>query len=119
MIKLLRDLRAMHFPKKLNCGDCIAVCILLGYILKEEYGYTVQLVYGKLGHCYHTWLSVNGIQIDPSTDCAMVIDDRVFVSYVDYREYSISRIESYNVHDFYTDVAPGTLKTLLSQGDSK
>lgn len=73
-IELVRALRNYYFPNRLEVGDCITVAILVGAILQSHYSKRIELVNGKLNYCYHTWLSVEGEQIDPCLDCTLEAD---------------------------------------------
>jgi hypothetical protein len=110
MLRLITGIRNEYFPNKLVVGNCINVCILIAAILKHELDYSVSLVYGTLNGCHHTWLSVSGIHIDPSTDCADVKDDRSFVTFINIKEYRVDEIDAFDLKDFFHDMTLSQLK---------
>lgn len=110
MLKLIADIRKRYFPNKLVVGNCIDICILVGAILKYELGFKIDLVHGALNGCLHTWLSVNGIHIDLSTDCTTVNDKRDFVTFINIKEYRVDVIEVFDLKDFFKDMTLNQLK---------
>lgn len=114
MLKLITGIRNEYFPHRLAVGRCVGVCILIDAILKYELHHSVYLVYGKLDNCYHTWLSVDGIHIDPPTDCTIVKDARSFVTFTNTKEYRVNSIETFDLRDFFKEMTVYQLKKYWS-----
>lgn len=114
ILSLVTELRAEYFCRKLQPGYCINICILLGRILQVEYGKQVEFVSGQLGDCYHTWLCVDGVEVDPSTDCTFIEDGRPWVTLTNSDEYRTgvlgSSREPFDINDYFLDVSLDKLK---------
>lgn len=102
MTKVLLDkvtlLRKTYFSKPLAVGYCSDVAILIGSLMQSE-GHFVHIAYGECSGCYHVWLLVDGIAIDPSRDCAM--QHGQFVCLVNANEYKTHSTEVFDIKDFY------------------
>ena len=123
LLGLVRRLRQKYFPKKLNVGSCITVCLIIGYILSTRHHKTVRIVDGSCGDCYHSWLEIDQINIDPARDTTgpyrltftpdeSITDEDVIL--VDSSYGNIRSIDIYNWNDYYTDTFDNVLSMLMA-----
>lgn len=100
LLDKVASIRKTYFNKPLPVGYCSDVAILIGSLLQSE-GLFVNMVYGECNGCYHVWLMVDGVAIDPSRDCANQHGE--FVCFVNPNEYITHSTEHFDIKDFYTD----------------
>ena len=113
MLDLIKDLRSKYFPHKMNVGECADVCILIGGILKYNAGINVSMVFGIMNNCYHTWLKIDDLEIDVSTDCTTTRDGRDFVTFTNNYEYKTVRTEQFDIKDYYHSLTLEELKEII------
>lgn len=102
-------IRCRYYNRQLPVGNCHEISHLIGFILQQE-GFYVNLVYGTCNDCYHTWLEINGVQLDPSRDCANQTGD--WVCLVNKEEYIVHSVDKFNINDFYNQI---DLEVLVQQ----
>ena len=99
VLSTARSLREAYFPKRHQVGDCTDICLGIGSLLKHEKGLKVQMVYGQVNDCHHTWLSVEGVDVDVSTDCTYELD-LPFVVMADHDGYIVTSRDPLELSDF-------------------
>ena len=108
-------LRKQYYDQKLRIGFCHDVAHLIGYVLQNE-SHFVNLVMGDCNGCLHTWLEVDGVQIDPSRDCAG--QDGAWVYLVNEQEYTVHSVHVFNIRDFYDEINLTMLKDAANEACS-
>ena len=111
ILVLVLELRQKYFPVRLGVGDCSTVGVLLAAILQLEYGFQVKIVTGERSGCYHLWLEVNGVSVDPSVDCTFSKDEE-FVQLIN-DDYLIYVKEDFDLDDYYPDHTLYELKVMV------
>lgn len=110
----IRRLRYEYLPKPCGVGYCLNICLLIGALLKDEFAtVNIRLVDGVAKGCFHTWMEVNGIQIDPALDCLGDPDVSEFVGFPNEPDYEVKQLDLFDVNEYFRDATLDELKRYI------